>query len=775
MGNSRLKGKTLPQLALLLLLLYSNLVRTQEYSHLSEVEKWELRLHSQAVIDIDSISVVDLPGLSTKKSQLAVYIGKYRSGQNNLLRQISENVDRILILGDTKIPEGILKPQSVLYIPFDVLESRELLLKDGEGSQQWNSKTELLRVLPGAYGAYTDSILIGLWDRLGRMPHFIQVPPSRLGMADSLVAGLNSQARVYGSIRSKDGPLYGVGLKNQREARVNGYFSFPVLDQENLPILIPHKAGYYFSPDIIYTTPENIDNSKEFMGFPLAIEYGLTDHFVFRKSIENTVRKNNKELISNNMEVHDDPLYGNTGYFNGKAYIDAGLNSRTSLQGSFSITAWVRPTALDSNNSILGKGDNFVLKLHNGSLTFTMADVKDYVSQASPVPIRQWTQVALVHSSVNNELFFFINGEQTDRIGLIAQYEVSNYNILIGSNLWQEFFKGHIADIKIWDRELNPMEIQQEYQKMGKRKNAYPIQLLKWAGLLLLFLVCYLLYRYLKRRKKKTTQTMGRVYRPSSGPDVPIAPNGLQEQIRCFGTLRIFNAAGEDIAKKLSPKLRQLFVLVLLHSVNGKKGITTVALSELLWPGMGAMGAKNTRGTSIQNLRGVLSSCPGIDMVFRDKCWFLQRSENCYCDYEHVLQLLGYLDVGRLSPQDIRERLPELLDILKKGRFLSTINTSWLDPYVEHLSNQIIELCSLVSKKLDLDIDKALLYDLATVVYLYDDLNENALRIKLRILIGEGKYSLARSAYDSFSKLYGQLYAEPYLPKFEEIILEKEL
>tara|TARA_R110002020_G_scaffold137434_2_gene306612 strand:+ start:144278 stop:146611 length:2334 start_codon:yes stop_codon:yes gene_type:complete len=768
MGKTFLKTTFAHTLSILLLLLMGNLGVAQIHSQLSGEEKRKLRLRSQPVVDIRGIP--DTIAFSNgKRSQLAVYIDRYTKDMDRKFRQLSDKVDLILILGDVNVPEGILDPGKVLFIPPDVLE--HVTINEGAGEvdpREMRSWKELLRMVPLKELIYKDSIFIRFWNDTGRMPNFIQVPFSQLSIADSLVGTLNKMQKVYGAVRSQQGPLDGVGIKNYGEATVNGYFTFPVLDKNNLPILIPHKAGYYFSPDILYTTPENIDNSKEFMGFPLAFEYGLTDHFVFRKSIENSIRKNNKELISNNIKVKKDSQFGTIGYFDGKAYIDAGINSRNSLQGSFSITAWIRPNALDNNNSILGKGDNFVLKLHNGFLTFTMADIKDYVSQGSPVPIGQWTQVGLVHFAVYNELHFFVNGKLTDRIKLIAKYDTSNYNLLIGSNLWQEFFKGDMADIKIWDRELNVAEIAQEFRGMGKHHGNSTLGLFQWLWLLPISFVMFVLVRYLKKSKVKKVQ-----------PIVPIAklPETMEyrERICCFGTLRILDGQGNDMAKKLSPKLKQLFVLVLLHSVNDGKGVSTAQLSDFLWPGMGASGAKNTRGTSIQNLRAVLADCKGMELVFRDKCWFLDLTEDCYCDYGRVLLLLDHLREEGLSIAEFRGKLSELLTILKNGRFLSSMDSQWLDPYLEALGNQIMELFSVGSKKLNVQNDAALMYDFAMVVYLYDDLNENALRVKIRILMNEGKYSLARAAYDSFIKLYGKLYAEPYLTKFEDIISINEM
>ena len=59
-----------------------------------------------------------------------------------------------------------------------------------------------------------------------------------------------------------------------------------------------------------------------------------------------------------------------------------------------------------------------------------------------------------------------------------------------------------------------------------------------------------------------------------------------------------------------------------------------------------------------------------------------------------------------------------------------------------------------------MDKHSSLLYDLASVMYIYDDLNENALQIKLQILIRQGKLSLAHTVYDNFAKLYEKIYGE---------------
>lgn len=95
---------------------------------------------------------------------------------------------------------------------------------------------------------------------------------------------------------------------------------------------------------------------------------------------------------------------------------------------------------------------------------------------------------------------------------------------------------------------------------------------------------------------------------------------------------------------------------------------------------------------------------------------------------------------------------------------------AWLDPYVEKLSDKVIEWCVHVSKTKSLEKHSSELYDLATIIYIYDDLNEDALQIKLKVLVKQGKLSLAHTVYDNFSKLYKKLYGDTYAIKFEDFV-----
>ncbi len=744
----------------------------QEYQLLSEEDKWNIRLHSHILLDIDQITTNNLPVLLDGKTSIALYIQGYKESYDTILQQFIRKSDSLILVTDIPFAKDYLSRSWVPLLPTQIIETISLeSLSTDKDAPMFDSAKELgaVKVLEKEF--LKDSILVDIWRRSGRMPSFIQIEPEWFPLADSLVNGLNKKSKVFGTVRSKGGLLNGVSFKNHRNLIVNGHFSLPIDPSEGSPIFIPHRAGYYFSPDIIFTTPENRGNLKEFVGFPLDIQYGLTDHFTFGTDIKNVARKNDKELIVNNVKIKEDEAHGKVGYFDDGAYVDAGLDSRTALEGSFTIMAWVKPTVLTRNNSILGKGDNFVLKLHEGLLTFTMAGVKDYISQTSPVPLNEWTHVALVHSKVNNELLFFVNGVQTDKLKLIEDYDTSDYNIVIGSNLWQEFFIGYLTNIKIWKRELNAHEIAREYQKIEASDAALPSFFVKIGIAIAVFFLVLLAFRLWKKGVigTKLSSKLEDPVKMNPNKDQKSVMNAA-EKILCFGSLRIINSEGIDIAKKLSPKLKQLFVIVLLHSTKDKDGISTKKLTEALWPGMGPKNSKNTRGTNIQNLRAILSEAKEMNLIFREKSWFLEIGKNCFFDYQEVLNYLNDLGRSNVTVPYLEEQLPQLFSILKADRFFANMGNSWLDPIVENISNRIIEFCYDISKMLDMDTHSALLYDLASVMYIYDDLNEHALKIKLQILIGQGKLSLAHTAYDNFAKLYEKIYGEIYTVKFEDMV-----
>lgn len=731
------------------------------YPELPDSIRTQIRLRSYLLISIKDFPSGELDSLINRNVPLAFYEQDF-AGEKQLpwLQKLSARQNQIPVISSS----DQAKPLAAPLVLIRRSEPDQVPLSSATGDSLFADSLFTFREL-----LYTDpagrsdlQLFYRIWLQSGKVPNLIPATKSDYRALARIVEQLNATPKIFGAVRSDQGLLPHVSWKGYPHSKTNGYFCFPLLPGKALPFM-PYKAGYRFSPDIIYDSPGNRGFPKEFKALSLSSEFGLTDHFMFGKRIMNLQRKNDTEIISNGVKLVRDEKRGDCALFPGRAYLDAGTQSVGALKPNFTVTAWIKPTKLGDNNSILGKGTDFVLKLHNGLLTYTMQGIKDYISPHSQIPLNQWTFISLVHSDYENRIRFYINGKLTDQTDLISAYTESDHTLLIGSNLWEEFFVGAIGEIKIWQRELNEDEIQQQYLSAtgGKTKSlsSLAIWLLIPAGLLLFWFFFRKKNRFFPKRKP--------LYQPEPDHDHLVA--AACERILCFGGLRVINHDDIDISRKFSPKLKQLFVLIFLHSMNGQRGITTKNLSEVLWPGMSQQHAKNTRGTNIQNLKSILAASTCIKLVFRDKLWFLELDQSCYCDYADALERLAWLEKRPKDAPVPAEELRTLFKILSRGTLFPNMSESWLDPYISRTSDRIVELGLHFLDCLDEAKHAALVYELADVISIHDPLNEPALNKKLSLLTLQGKLSLAHTVYDHFARLYLQLYEEPYPHDFRSI------
>ncbi len=739
---------------------------TSWYHELADTVRQSVRLNAHLLVHLNKLTIADLDSLKKMNIPLAFFAENLAQAdlQNKLKVLTTQQTIIPILVGADEQPE-IETPKDLILIKMASLDQVNLDQQVGDSifDPTQFSNNELLLVQHGNdFDEHKQ--LMELWSQSGKLPNFISLQSSGLQESAKLISSLNSNPKFIGVVLSNDELLDKVSWKGYPNRQSNGYFCFPLLSAIPEPF-IPYKAGYRFSPDIMHDSPVNRNYLKEFKAVSLSRDFQLTDHFVFDKYSLNVQRKNQQEIINNDVELTTDPERGACAWFSDRAYLDAGIQSKESLQPNFSITAWIKPTQTDANNSILGKGRDFVLKLHNGALTYTMQGIKDYQSDSSKVPINEWTFISLVHSAYENQIRFYLNGELTDQIDLITPYCESDYTLLIGSNLWEEFFVGYMGDIKIWNRELNNEEIRQQFQQSSDQPRGNHARL--WSLLFLALLLPSAGYLYFRKIKSRSEQQQTK-------PNKKVRePEQYQEKISCFGGLKVINSEGMDVSQKFSPKIKQLFILVFLNSVNGHRGISTSELSGILWPGMSTQKAKNTRGTNIQNLKAALATCPGIKLVFRDKLWQIELSDTCYSEYCDVTSQLKLIE-KQPDSQSIDETLPRLLDILDRGTLFPDISESWLDPYISKMSDRIIEMGMTLFETQDETKHGQLLFKLAEVVSLHDPLNEPALRKKLQLLTLQGKLSLAHTVYYHFTKVYREMYQESYPIDFKSLTADHE-
>ncbi len=231
-----------------------------------------------------------------------------------------------------------------------------------------------------------------------------------------------------------------------------------------------------------------------------------------------------------------------------------------------------------------------------------------------------------------------------------------------------------------------------------------------------------------------------------------------------FGGFQVINKNGEDITRKFSPLVKELFLLIFLYSVKDK-GISVPRLTELLWFPMDAKAAKNNRAVNIAKLKHLLSEIETCELTRKTEYWkILFDDTQVYSDYFVYFNLTAETD--NLSESE----LEKLLRIIKAGPLLGNATYEWLDEFKLECSNRITDVLINYLEREKSSIPPELMVRIADAILVFDIMHEEAISIKCRALTALGKHSLAKEIFNKFRRDYQALYDEPYDHSFPEII-----
>ena len=234
------------------------------------------------------------------------------------------------------------------------------------------------------------------------------------------------------------------------------------------------------------------------------------------------------------------------------------------------------------------------------------------------------------------------------------------------------------------------------------------------------------------------------------------------------------DSSGTDISDQFSLRLRHLFLLLLLRTNydagSGSDGIAANELADVLWPGSSAPSAKDSRGVAIASLRKLLTGMGGVSVHFKNKRYLVRITQDVRCDYLSFRRLVHLL-ASESRPQSESD-WTELLAICRTGVLLPELSVSWLDPIKADVFTEFEKLATARLSSSQGEIGEL---DLATaeVLLLWDPINEQALRTKLRVLWESGRHGAARVAYEQFTSNFTSTYGEPYGLALKDLLSEK--
>jgi two-component SAPR family response regulator len=232
-----------------------------------------------------------------------------------------------------------------------------------------------------------------------------------------------------------------------------------------------------------------------------------------------------------------------------------------------------------------------------------------------------------------------------------------------------------------------------------------------------------------------------------------------------FGGFKIFNNDSIDITNKFSPLLKEIFLLVWLNSMKGGNGVSSEKMKELFWFDKDDKKAMNNRSVNIAKLKSLLEELDSCKLSRETGYWKIEFDENIvYNDYWSCLKLADNKKV--LQKNDIIK----LINIINQGAFLEDLSYEWLDGFKADISNIVIDTLVEFGLAIDVKQNSYFIIKLANTIFKFDIVNEEAMSLKCKALIAEGKHSMAKNCYSEFVKNYSTLYDSDFEMSFTQII-----
>ncbi len=584
--------------------------------------------------------------------------------------------------------------------------------------------------------------LYNYWNNNAQAINFFECSYGQLNAVMPILDKLNKVNRISGCFMSGGRLIDGVSINSSDQYLKNKQFSFPL---DEFIKIKTHKNSYDLTPQYVlahYSTEYvySVINATR-----IPIERGKILHLKPSgkndlTGIDNSSFRNNAVKMQKDDSLSFHHFEENAFYtFSTEKFSDSLLN--------ITISTRFRITKKATYHSIVCQGFNFILKIHRGFLGLTIPTKNDYILYNKPIELHKWYNIAITITE-GSKLKVYLNGILTNQTQ-INPISSSTEFFMIGNSPFQEHLQGDIRDLQIWNRGLDDEDIAGLYSE--KRSNTRLISVLI---ILLLLIVFVTIFLFLRKRRKAFINTVLKVEKTAI-PQIP-KPEVLQNSLLLFGEFALYNSSGENLTAQMSPKTKQLFLLVILKTLL-EDGVSTRELNDMLWPGMNDAAAKNNRGVTVLNLRQALSASNGLKLDYTEKHWTMNGLDNYYIDLQTFRNQRALFSESNHN----FALLSDLLNIISKP-FLQNLQAEWLDLYKNTINEDHLDWLMRIAEMPQITEQPEILLKIATAMFAIDEVNENALQIRIDAYRKKGNEAMVRKSIESFKKKYLHFYNEEY-------------
>ncbi|HLN72591.1 MAG: LamG-like jellyroll fold domain-containing protein [Methylococcaceae bacterium] len=608
------------------------------------------------------------------------------------------------------------------------------------------------------------------WTNTGKTPNFIM-----LDRYENWIVGIVSYLRgfkiVKGMVTYNAQVLDYVNWESTGSL-TSGKYCFPVGPGDNI-VLTPKSPGFRFTPATVTFNEPKESVIQHFVATSYEITDNLEGHYTFAKKAKD-FSINRFDGKPNKVNFTNDSVRSTVAEFGEDSYIILpGAESFKLRDHDFSVAAWVKikeflPNKQDyciigTKNNSYQQGIHLLIRNRKPYFGFYNNDLQGQ----TVLEAGTWYHMVWRYNKLSGEQAIYVNGKLDSRsLGHPAYKGRDNLYIGVAGFNWSSNMYGAIDNLSIWSRALGEEEIwgmSKEVIEIVPIKNVfilYPILSRSIMAILVLSLMVLAWFKipFHKFKKQPTVADKIRTIE-SSNIEKP-----RSNYIQLFGDFKVLDRDGKDITSLFTPKLKQLFMIILLYSQRNKNGISTKELTDILWMGHSSQSAKNSRGVTMRKLRLLLESLDTVQIQFHVDRWSMAFGGQVYCDYVECVSLLKR---EKVHDSDFNLRF---YHIIQEGELFKGESYDWLDDFKGFIGNNIVDILLKFINELSFQNDTELILSLADRILESDPVNDQALSHKLKALIRLNNYNLAKFTFDRFGGLYEEMYGEKFKVKFEELI-----
>jgi len=236
-------------------------------------------------------------------------------------------------------------------------------------------------------------------------------------------------------------------------------------------------------------------------------------------------------------------------------------------------------------------------------------------------------------------------------------------------------------------------------------------------------------------------------------------------QLIFFGGFQVINKKSEDITVHFTPLIKELFLLIWLHTFKNNKGISTEKLTEILWYDKSEKSAQNNRAVNLAKLRTLLAELGNFKLSKKTGYW-----KAIYNESDIKVDYVDFLNLTSSKTNLTKQKINHLIEITKKGPFLRNVQYPWLDEFKASVSEITIDTLIYFANLCDIKEEADFIIHLADSIFIFDVTNEDAMILKCKALYIAGKHSHAKATYEKFYKEYIEMYGQEYEESFVNIL-----